>query len=65
MTRFGATAGTLTVNVSDAESPLVSVAVTLSAISATAAGTVPVKPCVAASNVSQDGRGWPLAKVAA
>jgi hypothetical protein len=47
----------VTVNVSDAASPLVSVAVTLSDNASTTAGMVPLNIWFTASNTSQDGRG--------
>ena len=60
----GAEAGVDTAKVSEAESPLVSVAVTLMLSPEVRLGTVPVKVRVAALKLSQDGSAWPFASVA-
>ena len=61
---IGAEAGVDTVKVSEPESPLVSVAVTLMLNPLVRAGTVPLKVRDVALNVSQEGSVWPLASVA-
>ena len=62
---LGGAAGVSTENVSEAESPLVSVAVTLMASPAALPGTVPVNVSVALLKCSQLGRAVPFARVAA
>ena len=61
----GAGATTVAVNSSYADSPLVSVAVSLIESRADAHGTVPLNVPVDGSQLSQDGSGWPLDKIAA
>ena len=62
---FGAAAGTVTWKVSEVDSPLVSVAVTLSDSVSIPAGTVPLNARVVALKLSQDGSPWPFACAAA
>ena len=62
---LGGAAGVSTENVSEAESPLVSVAVTLMARPAALPGTVPVNVSVVLLKCSQLGSAAPFASVAA